>query len=253
MGGFSMGGMGGGGGSSYMPQAFASMGEGVNFLQGLHANDNASDALTARQNQANDFYTQQFGLTSADLDPYVTGGAAGWKELLGAYNLLGNGGDNSALFSKLESSPDYQFAMQQGMKGLDRSAASRGRLYSGAQIQGATKLSGGLATQNLNNYLNRLGQIAQTGLGAATTRGNFRAGYSSQYGEGLNNLGNIAASEYLGVNALHDRYHRGMEDIWGVGGGAGGSPGGSSGGAKDYSAGMNMGSSIKSRPSSWGG
>ncbi len=47
--------------------------------------------------------------------------------------------------------PGYQFRMEQGIDALDKSAASRGRLLSGAQQKGVSDYSQGLASQEYGN------------------------------------------------------------------------------------------------------
>jgi hypothetical protein len=87
-------------------------------------------------------------------------------------------------------SPDYQYALGQGINALDRSAAARGRLYSGGYGQDLTKYAQGMATQNLGNYLNRLSGIA----GVGQTQSNALAGIGQNY---ANNVGTIGMNNAL--------------------------------------------------------
>lgn len=87
-------------------------------------------------------------------------------------------------------SPDYQYALGQGVNALDRSAAARGRLYSGGYGQDLTKYAQGMATQNLGNYLNRLSGIA----GVGQTQSNALAGIGQNY---ANNVGTIGMNNAL--------------------------------------------------------
>jgi hypothetical protein len=51
--------------------------------------------------------------------------------------------------------PSYDFRMQEGVNALDRSAASRGRLLSGAQDRAVTRYGSDLASQEYGNAFNR--------------------------------------------------------------------------------------------------
>lgn len=71
-----------------------------------------------------------------------------------------------------ERSPDYQFALQQGIKAHDASAAAKGNLLSGGAERERTEFASGLASQNFGNYFSRLFQLSQLGEGAAADSGN---------------------------------------------------------------------------------
>src|SRR5262245_32751570 len=80
--------------------------------------------------------------TRADLAPYMTTGTSALNQIAKLWG-LGPGGsgipDTGAMMTALENFPGYQFGLQQGIKGLDQSAASRGLLLSGAQLEDAQK------------------------------------------------------------------------------------------------------------------
>lgn len=77
--------------------------------------------------------------------------------------------------SMLEATPGYQFARNEGISGLDRSAASRGMLLSGGQLRDVTKFASGLAQGTWTDYVNRLAGLTNTGEGAAAQTGQFGA------------------------------------------------------------------------------
>lgn len=216
-----MGGMSGGGGGG-MGQMFsqisADVGEKGNFLVSNYQNNKAANDLTRRQNEANDLYRQNYAETQAGFKPYAEGGASAYDQLLKSYGVGGAAPD----YSQFYQSPDYQFALTQGQNALDRSAASRGRLFSGAQMQGSQRFGQDLATQYLGNYRTGLGNLAGMGMNAQNSLANYRAGYGNQLGQGITNLGDISAAERLGIASINDRYNQRMQNIWGVGSGGGG-------------------------------
>lgn len=110
--------------------------------------------------------------------------------------------------SGFQETPGYQFAFNQGVQALDRSAASRGRLLSGAQDKALTRYGIGTGNQEYGNYLNRLSSMAgvgQTATGSVASAGqNFAQGGSNALmaggnavANGLNNAAGARASGYI--------------------------------------------------------
>lgn len=130
---------------------------------------------------------RQFDLSRSDQMPWLQAGSAA----LGQMQAL-NKGD----FSQFYQSPDYQFALDQGIKGLDRSAAARGRLYSGGYGQDLTQYAQGLATQNYGNYYNRLAGLSGTGQTTATNLGSLGQNYANAFSRQQQNIGDARASAY---------------------------------------------------------
>ena len=58
-----------------------------------------------------------------------------------------------------QTTADFQFAQEQGQQGINRSNAAQGLLMSGSAMTDASKFNMGLAYQNLNTYLDRLGNL----------------------------------------------------------------------------------------------
>jgi hypothetical protein len=118
------------------------------------------------------------------------------------------------------ASPDYQFRMQQGLQGVDRSAAARGMLLSGAQTKAVQAYGSGLAANEFGNWWNRMSGLAGIGETATNATGQAGQGYAANIGNAqmaaadarasgyastantLNSLGNNLA--YAGLN-----YNRG--------------------------------------------
>lgn len=131
-------------------------------------------------------------------------------------------------------SPGYQFRQEEGTKALDRSAASRGLLLSGAQTKAVQKFGQDIASDEYNNYYNQLMGLA--GLGGQVQQGT--ASQNSQLaGVGANATlqgGNLLAqgaaargSAYMqGANALASGISSGVNNVLAgaylFGGGGGG-------------------------------
>ena len=114
----------------------------------------------------------------------------------------------------LAQDPGYAFRLAEGQKALERSAAARGGLLSGATLRGTQRFGQELASQEYQNAYNRaltqyntLANLA--GIGQTTASG--MASQAGQLGSNLGNLyygagtgaGQARASGYLGqANAL---------------------------------------------------
>lgn len=147
-------------------------------------------------NQQNVYNTYKAGLTAeqARLDPYAQEGRLGMSALSGL--LTGQQYDTdtgeiktltpeerSALF---QTSPNYKFRMDEGLKAVQGSQAARGGLLSGGALKEITQYSQGLAGDEYNNYINQLAGIATMGQNAA----------NAQSGYGVGSLANMANWQY---------------------------------------------------------
>ena len=59
----------------------------------------------------------------------------------------------------VSSTPGYQFAYNQGLEAVNRTAAAKGQLGSGNRLYDLTKFGQGLASQTYNNTVNQLGNF----------------------------------------------------------------------------------------------
>mgnify|MGYP001788250648 FL=1 len=161
-------------------------GLGSAFMQN-HAAGKALGAQTDATNSANALQKYQYDTTRADYAPYRQAGTQAVGQMS---NLLAN--PNS-----ITQDPGYQFGLDQGVQGVDRSAASKGSLYSGATLKALQRYGTDYGTTKLNDTFNRLGSVAQ--LGASGTAGTAQAGsnYANQFGANTTGLGNAGAGNAL--------------------------------------------------------
>lgn len=115
---------------------------------------------------------------------------------------------------KFQADPGYAFRMREGLKALDRTAAARGGLLSGAQLRGVTRFGQELGSQEFGNAFNRYNigfqnriNPLQSLAGVGQTSTNTLSNAAGQLGSSLSNLavgaGNARASGYAGTaNAL---------------------------------------------------
>lgn len=146
-----------------------------------NATERANNASIAEQQR-------QYDLTRQDQQPWMQAG----QSALGQMQAL-NAGD----FSSFKESPDYQFAFDQGMQGLDRSAAAGGMLTSGGADADRIAYGQGMASQQYGNYYNRLAGLAGVGQQTASGLGQLGANTGANIGNALMNTGQARASSYM--------------------------------------------------------
>jgi hypothetical protein len=110
------------------------------------------------------------------------------------------GGDLVKPFSMADyqADPGYGFRMSEGMKALDRSAASRGGLLSGATMKGAQRYGQDLASQEYQNAYNRYTGNQATQRNALAGLTGFAPTAAQQIGAAGTNYANTAGN--LGIN-----------------------------------------------------
>lgn len=140
---------------------------------------------------------------------------------LGQMEALNNGD-----YSGFENAPDYLFARDQGIQGLDRGAAARGGLYSGGADADRMTFASGLASQNLNNYRGHLVTLAGMGQNQSQYMGQLGQNFGNQFGNAMGIKGQAdaqRASATAGAQAGYGNALASGAGAWlGMGGGAGG-------------------------------
>lgn len=157
---------------------------------------------------------RQFDMARADLAPYRETGQTALSEY-GALFGVGRDGllsddEVAAARDRFRSSPGYEFAFDEGLRALDRSASASGRLMGGGYGRELTRYGQGMASQQFDRYADRLASIAGMGQGATnasatlgaqaanTIGGQLMAGAANQ-GSALMQAGTARASGYAGI------------------------------------------------------
>lgn len=158
----------------------------------LNATQSAQGNLQQAQGTLNNLWAGE----QNNLNPYLTAGAQGVGSLSQA---VAPGGSLSQQFTaptaqQAAATPGEQFMLQQGTQAVDRSAAAKGGLNTGATLQALTQYGQGLAStgyqQAYNNSLNAF----------QTNHNNTLGGYLALAGIGQNATGqlNQASQNYGG-------------------------------------------------------
>lgn len=210
-------GAGAGAASGIIPQLMAATGlsasqlaglgaAGISSLTSLYGASQIGKAATTAANigagaadRATALQQSQYDQTRADLAPYRTAGTNALAQLT-AGTAPGGQFNKSFGMSDFEQDPGYGFRMSEGLKALDRTAAARGNLLSGATLKGAQRYGQDLGSQeyqnafnryqtNRSNVLNPLQSLA--GVGQTSTNQGITAG--NTYATNVGNLGMNAA------------------------------------------------------------
>lgn len=145
-----------------------------------------------------DLQQKRYEQTREDFAPFRQVGTQAINSLA---NLSGLNG--SADFSSFERSPGYQFRLQQGEQALNRSAAARGRLDSGATMQDLMNYGQGMASQEFGAHYNRLAGLAGAGQTSTNQLAGFGAQAAAAQGNAMAGMGQARASGYINQgNAL---------------------------------------------------
>jgi hypothetical protein len=169
----------------------------------IYAADQASSAADVSAQaaaDAADISQQQYEQTREDLAPWRE---VGEQALYQYADLLGipPPGATTALpvdYSAFEQSPGYQFRMDQGIKAIERSAASKGLLQSGGTAKALQDYGQGTASQTFNDYMNQLAGAAGVGQTATTTTAVLGAEAAQQAGSSAEQEALARSSGYLG-------------------------------------------------------
>lgn len=198
----------------------------------------AGEATQAQRDIANEqvaLQREQY-LKNLELNkPFREAGLAAQNKLLG-YLGLGEGDGRYAKdfgAADFQADPGYAFRLSEGMKALDRTAASRGGLLSGATLKGAQRYGSDLASQEYQNAFNRYqvnrsnqlnplqsllgvgqtatGQDISGGANYASNVGNALGAYGAGQASNIIGAGNARASGYVGgANALSSGLGQGL-------------------------------------------
>jgi hypothetical protein len=149
--------------------------------------DKGTQANVQGQQSAIDEQRRQFDLTQQNFAPWLAAGS----DALGKQTAFLNGD-----MSGFQNAPDYKYARSEGLDSIDNRAAARGGLFGGGNTRDAITFGSGLATQNADNYWNKLSGLSNTGQGSATNIGQFGANAANNIGNAYNNMGRARQSGY---------------------------------------------------------
>jgi hypothetical protein len=105
-------------------------------------------------------------------------------------------GAQTRAMADFQTDPGYQFRVDEGAKTLDRSAAARGLLRSGAQQKALTDFGQQMGSQEYGNYFDRLLKVSGMGGESTAAANNTSAGLTQGAGNYLTQGGIARGSAY---------------------------------------------------------
>jgi hypothetical protein len=93
-----------------------------------------------------------------------------------------------------EETPDFAFRREEGLSGVDNHFAAAGLWNSGAREKARMRFAEGLASQNRNQFLDRVSGLANTGFAANQAIANARTGTGSNIANLLARQGDTQAA-----------------------------------------------------------
>jgi len=198
----------------------------MSVVSGIIAGESSSDAADAQVSASRD-------ATKAQLKMYEEGreDTAPWRKA--GVNAL------STLVEKINAgpgdytkSPGYDFRKSEGEKSIERSAAARGGILSGATAKALQRYGQDYATNDYQNFLSNYYQSltpyqSLAGIGQTTASQNASQGnqVASSIGQNITNAGNAEAAGYINTaNAYTGAINSGVNNymMWKYMNGAGG-------------------------------
>lgn len=189
----------------------------------------ATKSASKKQSKAADAATQlqreMFNTTNQQQAPYREAGYTALNDLLGMRNF-----DPTPDAASVMAEPGYQFGMQQGMRGIENSAAARGMGLSGAALKAASRFNSDYAGTRYNdafnrsqtafgNRWNRLANLA--GIGQTANQQTQQAGQNYANMAGQNMMGAANAQAAAGIargniygSALNNLVSQGNRANW---------------------------------------
>jgi hypothetical protein len=189
----------------------------VGSNQQANAVQSAADTSAGASRYAADVQKQMFDRQVELQEPWRQAGRTALNRLSSG---LGTGGEFDQRFNMATfgADPGYAFRLSEGMNALNKTAAARGGLLSGAALRGAQRYGQDLGTQEYQNAFNRyyrereamlnpLQSLAGVGQTSAQSLGGAAANYGANAGNiamtgganqanALLSQGNIRASQY---------------------------------------------------------
>jgi len=133
---------------------------------------------------------QLFGETSQQFDPFIQGGGQAFQQQAALSGAQGAQAQQQAL-AGVQASPGQQFLQDRAQRALLRNAAATGDLGGGRTRLALQEQAIGFGAQDIDRQFQRLGQVSQQGLGAASQLGGFRQNLGQQGIGTAQNVGNL--------------------------------------------------------------
>lgn len=163
--------------------------------QASAARDAANAQLQASR-EANALQQRMYEEGVARQQPFLQGGTEDYNRL----RSLMSGGPGAAQ-QFLQMDPGYGFRLSEGLKAVDRQAAARGGLISGAALKASQRYGQDYASGEFGNAYQRLAGLAQIGPSSAGVMNSLGQNYANAAGQNTMAGGQAMGQGYLGAGS----------------------------------------------------
>lgn len=182
---------------------------------GSSASRSAANTQAQSAQQATNAQLQMFEQNRDTLRPFVDMGLVSGNRLMSAMGLVPGGTNElnapvptfnpmqyetfNPTMAQLEATPGYQFALDQGLKGVTNQFSAQGLIGSGAQGKGLAQYAQGLASQTFNQQLQN--HLAQQQAAIQANQTNFQTGFNADQINRTNMFNRLSAVTGTGQSA----------------------------------------------------
>lgn len=164
----------------------------IGGIMGDDDREEAAEIAAASRRQAMEMANQRISKMDDAIVPYQKAGSGAINRL---WRIMQGLEDPTAA---MESSPGYQFRVNEANRALDRSQAARGNLISGNAIDEIAELNQGLAASEFDKLIQRLMQTSQIGGNMLTSNNQIAAGLLGMAGNNAVGAGDAQAAGIIG-------------------------------------------------------
>jgi len=144
--------------------------------------------------------------TDGYFEPYRESGGNFLNQLNAQMGMNGEAPD----FDAFRNTPGYQFAVDEGQRAIQGSAAASGNDMSGTTMKALQDRRMGVADQSYGNYMNRLFQGANMGQAAA---GGMAANGANSTANQMNAIGSIGNAQSAGIIGQNNAIQGGINNM----------------------------------------
>lgn len=161
------------------------------------AADKAAKTQAKAADDALALQTRQYEEGVERSQPWVDAGKTGLEAYMGELG-LSDAAKDGTFQSGFQTTPGYQFQVDEGEKGVVNNLAALGMKNSGAALKSLTRFRQGLADQTYNAYLDRLSGVSTGGQTQVGQNNALGQQYANTAGQIMQDKGTATASGYVG-------------------------------------------------------
>jgi len=166
----------------------------ISAYAGHRSSNRAAQAHERGTRAGLDAQYRQFAQARRDLSPYRQ---TGQRALSALEQMAGLGGGDF----QFEADPGYQFRLEEGQRAVERGAAARGGLFSGAHNKELTRFAQGHASEEFGRSFERLAGLAGMGQQAAGQQAQMGMQHGQLQMQGHQQIGQAQAAGHMGSGA----------------------------------------------------